>query len=107
MKLRQTPFEMIKSGEKTIELRLYDEKRQSVAVGDDIEFTCVESGERLMRTVRAIHIFASFAELYRALPLEKCGYTAENAADASPSDMEEYYTREEQSRYGVIGIELE
>ena len=107
MKLRQTPFEMIKSGEKTIELRLYDEKRQSVAVGDDIEFTCVESGETLVRKVEALHVFASFAELYSALPLEKCGYTEENIASASPSDMEKYYSREEQSRFGVVGIELE
>lgn len=29
---------MIKSGEKTIELRLFDEKRQCIKVGDEIEF---------------------------------------------------------------------
>ena len=30
MNLAPSPFEMIKSGEKTIELRLYDEKRRAV-----------------------------------------------------------------------------
>ena len=38
MNLQPGPFRKVKSGEKTIELRLNDEKRQRVAVGDQIEF---------------------------------------------------------------------
>ena len=36
MKLNESPFERIKNGTKTIEFRLYDEKRQQVKVGDKI-----------------------------------------------------------------------
>ena len=36
MKLNETPFEKMKSGTKTIEFRLYDEKRQKIKVGDQI-----------------------------------------------------------------------
>ena len=36
MKLKLSPFQKIKNGSKTIELRLYDEKRQKVQVGDFI-----------------------------------------------------------------------
>lgn len=107
MKLNPEPFELIKSGKKTIELRLYDEKRRAVRVGDALEFTCTVSGEVLLKRVKALHVFASFAELYAALPLEKCGYTEENIVSASPSDMEKYYSREEQAGFGVVGIELE
>ena len=39
MKLNESPFEMIKNGTKTIEFRLYDEKRQGVKIGDKIEFS--------------------------------------------------------------------
>ena len=39
MKLNSTPFEMIKSGEKSIELRLYDEKRQRIKEGDVMGIT--------------------------------------------------------------------
>ena len=88
-------------------IRLYDEKRQAVKVGDTVEFTCTEDGEVLSRRVKALHTFASFAELYGALPLERCGYTEENIARASPSDMEQYYSVEEQNHYGVVGIEIE
>ena len=34
MKLRPNPFRMILCGEKTYELRLYDEKRQCIKIGD-------------------------------------------------------------------------
>ena len=39
MKLHEAPFELIKNRIKTIELRLYDEKRQMISVGDFIVFT--------------------------------------------------------------------
>ena len=42
MKLNSKPFESIKSGSKTIELRLNDEKRQQVSVGDFIEFSLTD-----------------------------------------------------------------
>lgn len=106
MKLHAAPFEKIKSGEKTIELRLYDEKRQQIQQGDRITFTNTATGETLTATVKKLHCFDSFAELYTALPLLQCGYTAEEIATAHPSDMEAYYSAEEQQKYGVVGIEL-
>ena len=38
MKLKKEPFEMIKSGKKIYELRLYDEKRKKLKIGDTVEF---------------------------------------------------------------------
>ncbi len=107
MRLRREPFEKIKSGEKTVELRLYDEKRRAISVGDEVFFACVDGDDTpLQRRVTALHVFASFAELYSALPLEKCGYSAEEIESASPEDMNAYYPREEQAKFGVVGIEL-
>ncbi|MBQ7321990.1 MAG: ASCH domain-containing protein [Clostridia bacterium] len=106
MKLHPSPFEKIKNGTKTIELRLYDEKRQQLREGDGIAFTNTASGERICATVKKLHRFDSFAALYRTLPLLQCGYTAENIASADPSDMSRYYSAEEQHKYGVVGIEL-
>jgi ASC-1-like (ASCH) protein len=97
---------MIKSGQKTIELRLFDEKRQQIKAGDEIVFTNTASGETLSKTVVKLHRFDSFEELYRALPLLQCGYTPEDVDTAHPSDMEQYYSVEEQEKYGVVGIEL-
>ncbi len=106
MKLHPTPFEMIKSGEKTIELRLFDKKRQRILAGDRIVFRNTATEETLSATVIKLHRFDSFKELYTSLPLLKCGYTTENVEKANPADMEQYYSKEEQEKYGVVGIEL-
>lgn len=106
MKLHPSPFEKIKTGQKTIELRLFDEKRQQIKIGDTIVFTNTETGETLKRSVVRLHRFDSFEELYKTLPLLKCGYTEEHIDKAQPSDMEAYYSIDEQKKYGVVGIEL-
>jgi len=105
MKLNDRPYEMIKSGAKTIELRLYDEKRRKIKVGDTVCFKSRE--DELTATVKTLHIFRNFEELYAALPLDKCGYTADELATASPDDMLEYYSKEQIEKYGVVGIEIE
>ena len=108
MKLHDTPYNMIKSGCKTIELRLYDEKRRSITIGDKIEFVHSKDSEKtLLCHVIAIHKFNSFEELYNHLPLLKCGYTQSNILSASPSDMDLYYSKEDQNKYGAVGIEFE
>lgn len=106
MKLNPAPFEMIKSGRKTIELRLYDEKRQLIKIGDEIIFTNTATEETIHNQVLNLHRFDSFVELYESLPLLKCGYTSENVGSATPADMEQYYSVDEQNKYGVLGIEI-
>lgn len=105
MNLYSDPFNKILNGEKTIELRLYDKKRQKISIGDTIIFTDKED-ENLHITAEVVNIykFGSFEELYKALPSEKCGYKKGEKAD--PSDMEFYYPKEVQKHYGVIGIEI-
>ena len=107
MKLQKQPFEMIKNGEKTIELRLYDEKRKRVSKGDTIVFENASApNEKLCVTVEDLFVFDSFVTLYAALPLDECGYTTANLAEASPDDMNVYYSEEEQKKYGVVGIKI-
>lgn len=105
MKLHPAPFYQMREGAKTIELRLCDPKRQRVADGDQIEFSKTgDNREKFRVKVVALHRFASFSELYRALPLKACGYPDPAAAD--PKDMERFYSLEEQQKYGVLGIEV-
>lgn len=104
MRLNHSPYLKIKSGMKTIELRLYDEKRQKVCVGDYIEFSDTDTGDILIVRVKSLHRFLSFTELYKALTVNKLGYAADE--EANPDDMLSYYSLEEQTKYGVVGIEI-
>ena len=106
MKLNPIPFRMITSGEKTIEMRLFDEKRRRIQIGDRIVFENKSTGQTVKTEVLNLHLFSSFNELYQALPLLKCGYTAENIDFAKSTDMDRFYTVEMQKNYGVVGIEL-
>ena len=107
MKLNQKPFSQIKNGTKTIELRVYDDKRRKIRIGDEIEFTSLETNEKINVVVKNLHSFYSFEDLYVELPLLKCGYTEDTINSASPHDMNEYYSYDEQFKNGVVGIEIE
>ncbi len=105
--LKEIPFDKISNGIKTIELRLYDEKRRKIQVGDTICFNkSSEPHKIIVAEVIALHLFDCFADLYKNLPLNKCGYEPNEIETANPSDMNQYYSVEEQSEYGVVGIEF-
>ena len=106
MNLSPSPFSKIADGSKTIELRLCDGKRQKITVGDTIVFTNTENGETISAFVCALHKFADFEELYKTLPLEKCGYDEQELSTAHHTDMELYYSNEKIQKYGVLGIEI-
>jgi len=107
MNLDDGLFEKIANGSKTIEMRLNDERRQGLKVGDYITFTNNVGGEKMVTKVVGLHKFADFAELYKTLDLTRCGYTKEQAAIASPRDMLQYYSAERQAQYGALGIEIQ
>lgn len=107
MNLTPAPMQEIRTGNKTIELRLNDEKRKQISVGDTIKFIKTEDSNDTLRVkVVDLFLFSSFAELYDNLPLLNCGYNEDNINTASPEDMEMYYSREKQNKYGVVGIEI-
>ncbi len=108
MHLNKEPFEKIRNRYKTIELRLNDEKRRKISVGDVVKFSCKEyPSVILVAKVVCLHAFKDFEELYYALPLEKCGYAPEEVKTATPEDMKKYYSEDAVSKWGTLGIEIE
>ena len=95
-------------GDKTVELRLNDEKRRGISVGDFVILNNLD-GSALLRKcvvrVTQLHYFSDFNGLYASLDMSKCGYGADKKA--SPDDMLKYYSAERQAQYGVVGIQFE
>ncbi len=104
MRLHKEPFENIKGGTKTIELRLNDDKRRLIKVGDVIQFTNRVTNEKVNTKVVSLHRYDSFDELYKHFDKVSMGYDKDEVAD--PCDMELYYSKEDQKKYGVVGIEI-
>ena len=101
MKLNESPFERIKNGTKTIEFRLYDEKRQQIKVGDKIEFSKLpDLQEKLLVDVVKLYKEDTFENLFRKL------YADEYEIKRKTKSMEQYYSHEKEKEYGVLGIKI-
>lgn len=107
MKLRPIYFDKIKNGEKIYEIRLNDEKRKDIDVGDIIIFKKEpELKELLVTIVKDLVYFKTFNEMLNTLPIKKIGFENE-----SPKEIEEiyysFYSKENESKYGVVAIKVE
>ncbi len=101
MKLNESPFEMIKNGTKTIEFRLYDEKRQGVKIGDKIEFSKLpDLQEKLLVDVLELYQEDTFEKLFRKLSFNEEEVIRKTRA------MHEIYSPEKEQQYGVLGIKI-
>lgn len=106
MKLADEPFELIASRKKTVEVRLYDEKRKQISVGDTIEFFRLNGSGNVTAKVVALHRFVSFQALFESTLFPKTGSGELSVTDAAES-MYKYYSREQENKYGVLGIEID
>lgn len=105
MSLQSKYFDYIKTGTKRIELRLFDEKRQKIKIGDTIVFTS-PGGESLEAKVIGLLRYGSFEDLFSDFDISIL-------ADASMTKQEllevlnGFYTLEKQVELGVVGIRVE
>ena len=102
MKLMDDPFKRIISGDKSIEIRLYDEKRRQIKEGDIIEFRNMDTDETLNVKVIRLYVFNTFNELFNNIDSSKFGYDIETLNNL----IYKIYTKEEEKEYGVVGIEI-
>ena len=104
MKLHNEPFNMIKCGTKTVELRLNDEKRRIISPGDFIIFTNTKTNEEIKVIVIDKKVFDNFEQLYKHYDKISIGYKEDE--ECSPKDMEMYYSEEKIRQYKVLAIEV-
>ncbi len=105
MKLATVPFEKIASGNKVIESRLYDEKRQQINLGDQIEFVCNgDQSRKVIVIVKALYLYPTFENLFSDFPPLLFGGTLK---EELIEEIETFYSKEEQKKYGVMGIKIE
>ena len=101
MKLKESPFERIKNGTKTIEFRLYDEKRKKIEIGDKIEFSKLpDLQEKILVDVLDIYREETFEKLFKKI------YTDEDEIERKTKSMYQYYSKEQEKEYGVVGIKI-
>ncbi len=108
MNIKPSPFEKMASGRKTVELRLFDDKRRNIDISDRIIFTNLEDPyKKTAVKVKSLHRYATFEDLFKDIPLEKCGHDITETSEGVVAEMKRYYSNNQIKRYGVLGFEIE
>lgn len=54
MKLSEPWYTYLRNGTKTIELRIYDQKRRNINIGDKITFTDIDGNKPFVKVVKGL-----------------------------------------------------
>lgn len=99
-------FDSIKEEKKMVEVRLNDEKRRKIKIGDTIEFIKVpERNETLRVQVAELRQYDTFKEMYEDIPFKyfDCeGWTLEEMIVGTY----EIYTPEQEKQWGTLAITI-
>ena len=106
MKLDKVSFENLEKGTKTFELRLMDEKRQTLKLGEQIRFKLYPSLDHTcsMEIVGLLH-YPDFDSLLADIDMAWLGLT-DDKKEWQKNAMHQIYTTEEEQEHGVLGIRL-
>lgn len=107
MGLYKEYFAAIKEGKKQIEVRLNDEKRQKINIGDTtIEFVQVPNAKRTLEVqVEELYFFSTFKEMYEMIPFKDMGcegWTMEQMLEGTY----EIYSPEQEKKWGALAIKI-
>lgn len=107
MKLQPEYYNFILNGTKRIEIRLFDEKRQQIKIGDTIKFLKDDDlNESFNAKVTGLLRYNSFEDMFKDFDisiLSDKSMTKEQLIGV----LEQFYTKEKQEQFGVLGIRIE
>lgn len=106
IKLQPEYYDYVLSGTKRIEIRLFDEKRKMINIGDKIEILkepdLLESFEVEVVGLLRYKDFESLFNDFDTSILADSKVSKEKLLN----DLEKYYSKEKQEKYGVLGIRI-
>ncbi|MEC2056211.1 ASCH domain-containing protein [Peribacillus psychrosaccharolyticus] len=106
MGLYSEHFQSIKEGKKKVEVRLNDEKRRKIKVGDTIEFIKVpEQDGTLLVQVAGLKKYDTFKAMYEDIPFKDfdCeGWTMEEMLYGTY----EIYSSEQEKHWGALALTI-
>lgn len=107
MKLHPKYYNFILNGTKRLEIRLFDEKRKQIKIGDTIKFSKVSDlNESFNAKVIELLRYNSFENMFKDFDisiLSDKSMTKEELITV----LEQFYPKEKQEQYGVLGIRIE
>lgn len=107
IKLQPQYYNYILYGTKRIEIRLYDEKRQQIKIGDTIIFLKEpDLNEGFKAKVTGLLRYNSFEDMFKDFDTSILSDKSMTKKDLI-NVLEQFYTKKKQKQYGVLGIRIE
>lgn len=107
MKLQPKYYNFILNGTKRIEIRLFDEKRRQIKIGDTIKFLKEpNSNESFNAKIIGLLRYNTFEDMFRDFDISVLSDKSMTKEELI-STLEQFYTKEKQKQYGVLGIRIE
>lgn len=97
-------FEIVKNKTKDIEVRVNDEKRRKLKIGDTLVFLKRPNDDEEIRAkVIGLEYYNYFDDLVEHYDMERI-YLSNYTKEEYLNEMKRFYTFEEQEKYGVVAI---
>ena len=107
MNLQPKYYNFILNGTKRIEIRLLDEKRKQIKIGDTIKFLKEPNlKESFQAKVIDLLIYDSFEEMFNDLDISILADKSMTKEELM-TILEQFYPKEKQKQYGVLGIKID
>ena len=99
-------FDIVLNKDKDVEIRVNDEKRRKLNVGDTLVFLNRGNEEEQIRaTITNLVYFNNFLEVTEAYDMKRI-YLEETTKEEYINLMKQFYNDEEVKEYGVVAIEF-
>ena len=106
MGLIHEQFQRVQDGSKTIEIRLNDEKRRQLQVGDLIVFEDLTTHQQQTKQVVRLEVFPTFAALYHQYGGLAFGSAKTDSEAKMVADTYQIYAKEQEAAFGALAIHL-
>jgi len=106
MKLSEPYYSLVRKKEKTVEIRVYDEKRQKLQINDFIEFTKQDGNGPFKLKIENLVYSTNFEKSIRRSTLKKCMPNIKSVKEAVNIYHSFPNYKKNAKKYGVIAIYL-
>ncbi len=106
MSLDRKFFELMRENKKTVEIRLFDEKRRALSLGDTIEFSCAQAPEeKILRRTVGLYRYDDLSSLISDFRPDELGCTIAEAEDLEQA-LNNIYGKDDINKYGALAIRV-
>lgn len=107
MKIQPKYYNFMLNGTKRIEIRIFDEKRQQIKIGDTIKFLKEPDLKEFFDTrVIGLLRYNSFEDMFKDFDISILADKTMTKKELI-NVLEQFYTKEKEKNFGVLGIRIE